>query len=55
MREMNLHNLETALGHEPIVGTGRFVAPKTIEVTTVEGTTRLLTAERLFINKARDR
>lgn len=50
MREMNLHNLETALGHELIVGTARFVAPKTIEVTTAEGTTRLLSAERLFIN-----
>ena len=50
MREMNLHNLETALGHELIIATGRFVAPKTIEVTTAEGTTRLLTAERLFIN-----
>jgi probable pyridine nucleotide-disulfide oxidoreductase len=50
MREMNLHNLETALGHELIIGTGRFIAPKTIEVTTAEGNTRLLTAERLFIN-----
>ncbi|MBR8833461.1 MAG: mercuric reductase [Stigonema ocellatum SAG 48.90 = DSM 106950] len=50
MREMNLHNLETALGHELIIGTGRFVAPKTIEVTTALDTTRLLTAERLFIN-----
>ncbi|BAY26491.1 pyridine nucleotide-disulfide oxidoreductase dimerization region [Calothrix sp. NIES-2100] len=42
MREMNLHNLETALGHELIIGTARFVAPKTIEVTTAEDTTRLL-------------
>ncbi len=50
MREMNLHNLETALGHELIIGTARFVAPKTIEVTTTEGNNRLLTAERLFIN-----
>jgi pyruvate/2-oxoglutarate dehydrogenase complex dihydrolipoamide dehydrogenase (E3) component len=49
MREMNLHNLETALDKNLIVGTARFVAPKTIEVTT-EGNTRLLTAERLFIN-----
>ncbi|MEH1951263.1 MAG: mercuric reductase [Nostoc sp.] len=49
MREMNLHNLETALGHELIVGVGRFMSPKTIEVTTVD-TTRLLTAERFFIN-----
>ncbi|MEH2153276.1 mercuric reductase [Nostoc sp.] len=50
MREMNLHNLETALHDNLIVGTARFVAPKTIEVTTTEGNNRLLTAERLFIN-----
>ncbi len=50
MRAMNLHNLETALGHELIIGTGRFIAPKTIEVVTAQGTTRHLTAERLFIN-----
>lgn len=49
-REMNLHNLETALDNNLIVGTARFVAPKTIQVTTVEGNNRLLTAERLFIN-----
>ncbi|MBV9385078.1 MAG: FAD-dependent oxidoreductase, partial [Chroococcidiopsidaceae cyanobacterium CP_BM_ER_R8_30] len=49
-RTMNLHNLETALGHDLIIGTGRFVAPKTIEVMTAEGKTRQLTAERLFIN-----
>lgn len=49
-RAMNLHNLETALGHNLIVGTGRFVASKMIEVITDEGKTRLLTAERLFIN-----
>lgn len=49
-RAMNLHNLETALGHDLIIGTGRFVAPKTIEVITAEGKTRQLTAERLFIN-----
>ncbi|MFB2895841.1 mercuric reductase [Aerosakkonemataceae cyanobacterium BLCC-F50] len=49
-RAMNLHNLETALGHNLIIGTARFVAPKTIEVTTAEGMTRHLSAERLFIN-----
>ena len=49
-RAMNLHNLKTALGRDLIIGTARFVAPKTIEVTTTDGTTRLLTAERLFIN-----
>lgn len=49
-RTMNLHNLETALGHDLIIGTGRFVAPKTIEVITAEGKIRQLTAERFFIN-----
>jgi pyruvate/2-oxoglutarate dehydrogenase complex dihydrolipoamide dehydrogenase (E3) component len=49
-RAMNLHNLETALGSNLIVGIARFVAPKTIEVAMAEGTIRLLTAERLFIN-----
>lgn len=50
MRSMNLNNLQTPLGNHLIIGTASFVAPKTIEVTTVEGNTRLLTAERLFIN-----
>ncbi|MEH2051473.1 mercuric reductase [Nostoc sp.] len=49
-REMNLHNLETALDKNLIIGEARFVAPKTIAVTTTEGNNRLLTAERLFIN-----
>ncbi|MEH2047644.1 mercuric reductase [Nostoc sp.] len=49
-REMNLHNLETALDNNLLIGTARFVAPKTIEVTTTEGNTRVLTAERLFVN-----
>ncbi|BBD70687.1 pyridine nucleotide-disulfide oxidoreductase dimerization region [Nostoc commune NIES-4072] len=50
MREMNLHNLETALDNNLIVGEARFVAPKKIAVTTTLGNNRLLTAERLFIN-----
>jgi pyruvate/2-oxoglutarate dehydrogenase complex dihydrolipoamide dehydrogenase (E3) component len=49
-REMNLHNLESALGENLIIGTARFVDAKTIEVTNAEGNTRLLAAERLFIN-----
>jgi pyruvate/2-oxoglutarate dehydrogenase complex dihydrolipoamide dehydrogenase (E3) component len=49
-REMNLHNLETALGENLIIGTARFVNSKTIEVVTPEGSTRRLSAERLFIN-----
>ncbi|MBE9001112.1 mercuric reductase [Nostoc sp. LEGE 12447] len=50
LRPINLNNLHTALGDDLIIGTARFVAPKTIEVATDEGTTCLLTAERLFIN-----
>jgi pyruvate/2-oxoglutarate dehydrogenase complex dihydrolipoamide dehydrogenase (E3) component len=50
LRPINLNNLHTALGDDLIIGTARFVAPKTIEVATAEGTTRLLTGERLFIN-----
>ena len=49
-REMNLHNLEAALGQNLIIGTARFVDSKAIEVATPEGITRLLSAERLFIN-----
>lgn len=49
-REMNLHNLETALGQNLIIGTARFVDAKTIAVITPEDNTRLLSAERLFIN-----
>jgi pyruvate/2-oxoglutarate dehydrogenase complex dihydrolipoamide dehydrogenase (E3) component len=50
MRSINFNNLQTPLGDHLIIGTARFVSPKTIEVTTAEGSTRLLTAERLFIN-----
>ena len=50
LRPINLNKLHTALGDDLIIGTVRFVAPKTIEVATAEETTRLLTAERLFIN-----
>jgi pyruvate/2-oxoglutarate dehydrogenase complex dihydrolipoamide dehydrogenase (E3) component len=50
LRPINLNILRTALGNNLIIGTARFVAPKTIEVATDEGATRLLTAERLFIN-----
>lgn len=49
-RAANLHTLEAALGDDLIIGTARFVAPKTIEVATAAGTTRLLAAERIFIN-----
>jgi pyruvate/2-oxoglutarate dehydrogenase complex dihydrolipoamide dehydrogenase (E3) component len=50
MRSMNFNNLHSSLEDNLIIGTARFVAPKTIEVTTTEGKARLLTAERLFIN-----
>ncbi|WP_013323362.1 mercuric reductase [Gloeothece verrucosa] len=50
MRAMNLNNLEKSLGENLIIGIARFVSSKVIEVTTVQGTSRLLTAERLFIN-----
>ncbi|MBW4692077.1 MAG: mercuric reductase [Lyngbya sp. HA4199-MV5] len=49
-RAANLHLLETALDHDLIIGTARFIAPKTIEVATAEGSTRHLTADRVFIN-----
>jgi pyruvate/2-oxoglutarate dehydrogenase complex dihydrolipoamide dehydrogenase (E3) component len=49
-RAANLHNLETALGHDLIIGTAQFIGPKTIKVAMAEGTTRHLTADRLFIN-----
>jgi pyruvate/2-oxoglutarate dehydrogenase complex dihydrolipoamide dehydrogenase (E3) component len=50
MRSINFNNLHTSLGDDLIIGNARFVASKTIEVTTTEGKTRCLTAERLFIN-----
>ncbi|NMF63537.1 mercuric reductase [Brasilonema octagenarum] len=49
-REINLHNLEGSVGENLIIGTARFVDAKTIEVTNAAGNTRLLAAERLFIN-----
>ncbi|HEY9643101.1 MAG TPA: mercuric reductase [Coleofasciculaceae cyanobacterium] len=49
-RDVNFHNLKTALDHNLIIGTAQFVAPKTIAVATTEGTPRYLTAERIFIN-----
>jgi pyruvate/2-oxoglutarate dehydrogenase complex dihydrolipoamide dehydrogenase (E3) component len=39
-----------ASGAELLMGTGRFVAPKTIEVRLNDGGTRLLTGERVFLN-----
>src|SRR4029453_9613002 len=39
-----------ATGAELIMGTGRFVAPKTLEVQLNDGGTRLLSGDRLFLN-----
>jgi pyruvate/2-oxoglutarate dehydrogenase complex dihydrolipoamide dehydrogenase (E3) component len=39
-----------ASGAELVMGTGRFVAPKTLEVKLNEGGTRLLNGERVFLN-----
>src|SRR5260370_18420826 len=39
-----------ASGAELIMGNGRFLAPKTLEVTLNDGGTRLLAGDRLFLN-----
>jgi pyruvate/2-oxoglutarate dehydrogenase complex dihydrolipoamide dehydrogenase (E3) component len=39
-----------ASGAELVMGTGRFVAPKTLEVRLNDGSTRVLTGERVFLN-----
>src|SRR5262247_1693268 len=45
----HLQNYKSS-GAELILGAGRFVAPKTLEVRLNDGGTRALTAERMFIN-----
>jgi pyruvate/2-oxoglutarate dehydrogenase complex dihydrolipoamide dehydrogenase (E3) component len=45
----HLHNYQ-ASGTELIMGSGRFVAPKTLEVQLNDGGTRLLVGDRVFIN-----
>ena len=45
----HLANYE-ASGAELVMGTGRFVAPKTIEVRLNDGGTRVLTGDRVFVN-----
>jgi pyruvate/2-oxoglutarate dehydrogenase complex dihydrolipoamide dehydrogenase (E3) component len=47
--KMHLQNYE-ASGAELIMGSGRFVAPKTLEVQLNDGGTRLLTANQIFLN-----
>lgn len=50
-REVALH-LEKykSTGAQLIMGDGRFVAPKTLEVQTNDGTTRVLSGDRVFLN-----
>jgi pyruvate/2-oxoglutarate dehydrogenase complex dihydrolipoamide dehydrogenase (E3) component len=47
--DAHLHNYRTT-GAELIMGNGRFVAPKTLEVHLNDGGTRVLTGGRVFIN-----
>ena len=47
--ELHLHNYKTT-GAELIMGTGRFVAPKTIEVRPSDGSTRVLACDQVFLN-----
>src|SRR5207244_12629151 len=50
-REIALHlqNYESS-GAELIMGSGRFVAPKTLEVRLNDGGTRVLTGDQVFLN-----
>src|ERR1700739_2435358 len=50
-REIDFH-LQTykATGAELIMGTGRFVAPKTLEVNLNDGGTRVLAGDQVFLN-----
>src|SRR5690349_22849070 len=47
--ELHLHNYKDS-GAELIMGSGRFVAPKTLEVRLNDGGTRVLAADQLFLN-----
>jgi pyruvate/2-oxoglutarate dehydrogenase complex dihydrolipoamide dehydrogenase (E3) component len=47
--EAHLHNYKTT-GAELIMGNGRFLSPKTLEVHLSDGATRVLAGERVFIN-----
>jgi pyruvate/2-oxoglutarate dehydrogenase complex dihydrolipoamide dehydrogenase (E3) component len=46
---LHLRNYQTT-GAELIMGTGRFVAPKTLEVRLNDGGTRVLSGEQIFLN-----
>src|SRR6201984_342831 len=47
--ELHLHNYKTS-GAELIMGSGRFTAPKTIEVRLNDGGTRVLAGDQVFLN-----
>src|SRR5215472_15708988 len=47
--DLHLHNFK-ATGAELIVGDGRFVAPKTLEVHLSDGGTRVLAGDQVFLN-----
>ena len=47
--DAHLHNYKTS-GAELIMGSGRFVAPKTIEVSLNDGGSRTLTGDKVFLN-----
>ena len=47
--ELHLHNYRTS-GAELIMGSGRFVAPKTLEVRLNNGGTRVLAGDQVFLN-----
>ena len=47
--ELHLHNHRTS-GAELIMGSGRFVAPRTVEVRLNDGGTRVLAGEQIFLN-----
>ena len=47
--ERHLQNYKTS-GAELIMGSGRFIAPKMLEVTLNDGGTRILSADKVFVN-----
>jgi pyruvate/2-oxoglutarate dehydrogenase complex dihydrolipoamide dehydrogenase (E3) component len=47
--ELHLHNYKTS-GAELIMGSGRFVAPRTLEVRLNDGGTRVLAGDQVFLN-----
>src|ERR1700751_5986588 len=47
--ELHLHNYRTS-GAELIMGGGRFVAPRTLEVRLNDGGTRVLASDQVFLN-----